>query len=233
MASQLKRLFLFFFKYCFSVVRGAGRRQTHVLQSFYAGTQRVELCLVKHRRARPRDPMLQKESFRAINSKRGRRSDKSVCIPKLSALRHRCLRFLLLRRKRMRLLWLVQHGNFFLIGCKSSKSTNHKGIHVWRKEKKSTKATVRLAKVPVEPNPRSLYPYPLVCSPVLSLLDPSLSSSPLLLLLLHVPSSPPRGNFAESPLSRRLFSSCCSVTITTFSLLDRQQLARPSPPVAL
>lgn len=59
-----------------------------------------------------RPPMLQKESFRAINSKRGRRSDKSVCIPKLSALRHRCLRFLLLREKktRMRLLWLLQHG---------------------------------------------------------------------------------------------------------------------------
>lgn len=95
-----KKAFFVFFLNTVSVVRGVGTRQTHVLQSFYAVTQRVELCLVKHRRARPRDPMLQKESFRAIDSKRGRRSDKSVCIPKLSALRHRCLRFLLLRKKK-------------------------------------------------------------------------------------------------------------------------------------
>lgn len=110
------------------------------------------------------------------------------------------------------------------------KSQRHPRVE--ERKQKSPKATVRLAKVPVEPNPRNLYPHLLVCSPVLSLLDPSLFSSPSPSSSMshhHLPEGISPG--ARSP--RRLFWSCCSVTITTFSLLDRPQLARPSPPVAL
>lgn len=164
-----------------------------------------------------------KDSFRAINYKRGKRSDKSVFIPKLSALEHRCLRFLLLIKMDMIIVdWY--DIDFF------SKEANHRRAQITKASTRGwriCKATVRSAKVPVQPTTRYLYLYLLVYSPVLSLLDPSLFSLPLLLITWSP--LPER-----RPLSWCLLSlSCCSVTITTFSLLDCQQLASPSPPVTL
>lgn len=105
-----------------------------------------------------------KDSFRAIYYKWDRRLDKSIFIPKLSALQQRCLRFLLLL-KWIWLLWTeiqysfeIQRGFFKKYGAKSQKSTNR----IKKEKNLQTTPTARSTKVPVDPNAWYIYLHLLV-----------------------------------------------------------------------
>lgn len=223
MALQLKKLFFFFFflKYCFLFSGVLVQDKLVYYRALHCNTK-SEVVSREAREAYATWYRVAKDSFRAINYKRGRRSDKSVCVPKLSALQHRCLRFLLLI-KWIWLLWLIQY-RFFWIGCKSSKSTNHKGIHTWIKNLQNQLSAWRKC---LSNQTHSIFIFTCCCAAL----------SCLYLIRCSPLPSPPRevfGRWRWSPLPWCLLSSsCCSVTIMTFSLLDCQQLAPPSPPVAL